>query len=133
MVACKCEKTLWDATRCVMLQATHKEAELTRAYSDVSLRRDSIWQAGAPSVLQPFEDSNQGTSGQHINVVLKPGASQVGALLAALYIVAPFAALTNRRFYGHRRTLDLTQTSTKQLILITMLLQWVLMVRQAQK
>lgn len=36
------------------------------------------WQAGAPAVFQPFEASNpRNTSGHHINVVLKPGASQV--------------------------------------------------------
>ena len=110
-----------------MLQATHKEAELTRAYSDVSLRRDSIWQAGAPSVLQPFEDSNQGTSGQHINVVLKPGASQVSALLAALYILAPFATLTFSP-YGHSHALDSSKRLPKKFDVITMLLHWVLTV-----
>ena len=40
--------------------------------------QEGDWQAGAPTDFQPFEASSpENTSGHHINVVLKPGASQV--------------------------------------------------------
>ena len=43
--------------------------------------QEGDWQAGAPADFQPFETSNpRNTSGHHINVVLKPGASQVSLI-----------------------------------------------------
>ncbi|KAL0018632.1 hypothetical protein WJX77_009530 [Trebouxia sp. C0004] len=41
------------------------------------VQAEGSWQAGAPTDFQPFESTNpKNTSGHHINVVLKPGASQ---------------------------------------------------------
>ena len=48
---------------------------------EVAVQAEGSWQAGAPTDLQPFESTNpRNTSGHHINVVLKPGASQVNCL-----------------------------------------------------
>jgi hypothetical protein len=49
---------------------------------EVPVQAEGSWQAGAPTDFQPFESTNpRNTSGHHINVVLKPGASQVNCVM----------------------------------------------------
>ena len=54
------------------LQAQSEEQQ------EAAAQQEGDWQTGAPTVFQPFQASSpENTSGHHINVVLKPGASQV--------------------------------------------------------
>jgi len=49
---------------------------------EAPVQAEGSWQAGAPTDFQPFESTNpRNTSGHHINVVLKPGASQVNCVM----------------------------------------------------
>lgn len=66
--------TYWavSSQRQLHLQANSAEQQ------DAAAEQEGDWQAGAPTVFQPFEASSPENSiGHHINVVLKPGASQV--------------------------------------------------------
>lgn len=72
--------------------AEHKEAE-----------QEGDWHTGAPTDFQPFEASKPGnTSGHHINVVLKPGASQVLPLSTVFTCGPPLRRCTI--MYGHALT-----------------------------
>ncbi len=58
----------------VLLQGQHED--------EAPVQAEGSWQAGAPTDFQPFESTNpRNTSGHHINVVLKPGASQVNCFM----------------------------------------------------
>ena len=66
--------SLWVVSSQRQLHLQAKSAEQQEATAE----QEGDWQAGAPTVFQPFEASSpENTSGHHINVVLKPGASQV--------------------------------------------------------
>lgn len=66
--------SVWLVSSPRQLHLQAKSAEQQEAAAE----QEGDWQAGAPTVFQPFEASSpDNTSGHHINVVLKPGASQV--------------------------------------------------------
>ncbi len=61
-----------SSERQLHLQAKSEEQQ------EAAAQQEGDWQTGAPTVFQPFQASSpENTSGHHINVVLKPGASQV--------------------------------------------------------